>query len=260
MSDPEISPDSFVDFAEQMESLTSEAQRKLNEQKARSADPVGPNLSQTLRPMLLAIQALGRATEENTQKLAQVAQAVCVQRELPSLLSDVRETLQQKQAINQKLFDALHSELKDYKDGFLLDVMQKPIILDLIALFDDLEKVSHQLADFAHVDDDETPDNTPAATLSTNLDHTLGTLLEVLERMEVVKLEPSTGQRLDKVAHRAVKVELADSAQEDGEITESLKSGFMWKDRLLRPEEVTVRKYKEGYITMLPTQPSVSQR
>jgi len=248
MPDPEISSDSFGDFASQMESLTYEAQQTQDEAIPSKVDSSAPNFARMLRPILLGIQALSRATEENSIRLQKFGEALSAQGELPRLLSDVRDTLQKKNAINQKLFDALHSELKGYKDGFLLDLMQKPMLLDLIGLFDELEKLSHQLADFAQVDnaDGAVGNNPEATTLSINLDHNLGALLELLERMEVTKLEPSTGKRVDKVAHRAVKVELAESADEDGEIIESLKSGFTWKGRIFRPEEVTIRKFQPG--------------
>lgn len=258
MPDSEIIPDSFVEFAEQMKSLTDEAQRKMHEVKERQAEPAVPNLSHLLHPILLAIQALGRATEENTRNLAKVTESLKGHEELPGLLSEVRDTLQQKHAINQQLFDALHAELKDYKDGFLLNVMQKPVILDLIGLFDDLETVSRQMADFARSEnfDAKSQDDDTAATLSTNLDHTIGTLLEVLERMEVTRLEPSIGQQLDKATHKAVKVEIADSEERENEIADSLKYGFKWKERIVRPEEVTILKYKEGYLTALPSSQS----
>ena len=38
------------------------------------------------------------------------------------------------------MFDALHEELKGYKDGFLLESVHKPIIRDLISLYDDLAR------------------------------------------------------------------------------------------------------------------------
>ncbi len=50
------------------------------------------------------------------------------------------------ESANQKLFDALHAELKGYKDNFLFDSLQKPFIRDLVSLFDDLSDVHAQMA------------------------------------------------------------------------------------------------------------------
>ena len=48
------------------------------------------------------------------------------------------------ESANSKLFDALHAELKGYKDNFLFDTLQKPFIRDLVSLFDDLSSMHEQ--------------------------------------------------------------------------------------------------------------------
>ncbi len=48
------------------------------------------------------------------------------------------------ESANSKLFDALHAELKGYKDNFLFDALQKPFIRDLVSLFDDLSALHEQ--------------------------------------------------------------------------------------------------------------------
>ncbi len=54
------------------------------------------------------------------------------------LIDGLQRLLEQKNGLNQRMFDALHEELKGYKDGFLLESVHKPIIRDLISLYDDL--------------------------------------------------------------------------------------------------------------------------
>ena len=66
-------------------------------------------------------------------------------------------------------------------------------------------------------------------------------LVEVMSRMEVTQIEPGFG-KLDKKNQRAIAVELADTPEEDGEILRSLKPGFIWRERMVRPEEVVVKK------------------
>ena len=59
--------------------------------------------------------------------------------------------------------------------------------------------------------------------------------------------------KLDMVTQRALAVELADDPEEDGNIVRTLKRGFMWKGRVFRPEEVVMKKWKEGFLVALPS-------
>jgi len=43
------------------------------------------------------------------------------------------------------MFEAMHEELKGYKDAFLLESVHKPIIANLISLYDDLETIHRQV-------------------------------------------------------------------------------------------------------------------
>jgi molecular chaperone GrpE (heat shock protein) len=73
---------------------------------------------------------------------------------------------------------------------------------------------------------------------------------EVLNRLEVAIMPPHTG-KLDKHSQRAVVVEMAEDQEQDGTVVRALKPGFMWKDRIFRPEEVVIRKWKEGFLVAL---------
>jgi len=35
------------------------------------------------------------------------------------------------------------------------------------------------------------------------------------------------------------------------DVTKTLKRGFLWKDRVVRAEEVVVKKWKEGFLVAL---------
>jgi hypothetical protein len=56
---------------------------------------------------------------------------------------------------------------------------------------------------------------------------------------------------VNKQTQRAISVELADSEEEDGDIVRSLKPGFMWRERIVRAEEVVIKKWKEGFLVAL---------
>ena len=135
---------------------------------------------------------------------------------LPRLITSLHDDLENRNGVNQKLFDALHDELRGYKDGFLLEVLHRPLIRDLIVLYDDLSELHRRTAAFLSgfapgVDNPEAAAaRTQLLLLTTNLDHIVDSLLEVLARMDVRRLEPLTG-KLDKVRQRVVNVEPADS-------------------------------------------------
>ena len=67
------------------------------------------------------------------------------------------------------------------------------------------------------------------------------TLVEVLHRMEVNEIEPK--EMVDRALHRVVSYEPADFAEDDGRIVMRIKRGFVWRDQVLRPEEVVAKRF-----------------
>ncbi len=241
-----------ADFTEQMNSLAAEAEHRPDDRRVSTV-----TLLQMFRPVVLGLEALGRATSENAAALQKLQETVAAQAALPEMMGQVRETLELKTSVSQQLFDALHAELRNYKDGFLAEVMHKPIIHDLISLFDDISEIHRQISEVAveHEAQASLSGDAPQAfdrlgTTAINLDHGLEFLLEILARIGVRRVPNSTG-RLDKATQRAVSVELADNSDEDGMVAQSVKPGFKWKDRLVRPEEVIVKRWKEGFVVAL---------
>ncbi len=241
-----------TDFTEQMNSLAAQAGARVEDRRVSSV-----TLLQMFRPVVLGLEALGRATSENALALEKLEETVAAQAALPEMMGQVRESLEAKTAVNQQLFDALHAELRNYKDGFLAEVMHKPIIHDLISLYDDFSEIHRQISDVAleheaqaSLDGKEPQAFDRLGTTAINLDHGLEFLLEILARIGVKRVPNSTG-RLNKATQRAVSMSLAESAEEDGMVAQSVKPGFKWKERLIRPEEVIVKRWKEGFVVAL---------
>jgi hypothetical protein len=73
-----------------------------------------------LRPVVLGLEALTRATGENStilQKLNKSADdSADAQKAFPQLVADLQTMVDQKNKVNVRMFDALHEELKGYKD------------------------------------------------------------------------------------------------------------------------------------------------
>jgi len=261
MSQPTVHPS---EFAEQMKVLAEEAQKQFEDKvvqtEDRNAQRPPPTFLQMLRPLVLGLEALSRATVENTMVLSRLEVAASSHETLPRIVTEIHEKFENKNVINQQLFDALHQELKGYKDGFILEVMQKPFVRDLITLYDDLAEIHRQMGAFEkNLESGKAPETAPVCghlkNTSTNLSHVMQSLVEIMARMEVMIVEPSTG-KLNKTTQRAVSVELADSEKEDGEVLRSVKPGFMWRERIVRPEEVIIKKWKEGFLVALNNDPS----
>jgi len=220
--------------------------------------PLGSQLTtaQLLRPVLLGLEALVRASGENSallgkldNKIEKAAEGVTeAQNVLPDLIVSLQSLLDQKNGVNQRMFDALHEELKGYKDGFLLESVQKPVICDLISLYDELSLVNGQMQELLG---EAANLQGPAGrmvmdrvkTMATNVQHNCEFIAEVLARLEVSMLPMGNG-KLDKQSQRAVAVEAAEDPQEDGDIVQIKKRGFFWKGRVLRAEEVVMKKWR----------------
>jgi len=238
------------DFDLQMRSLAEEAQQRMDVD--RPGRPSEPALIDFLRPLVQHIESLGRAITENTMAIMRIEETVLAQSNittLPRLITVLHEDLENRNGVNQKLFDAMHEELRGYKDGFLLEVLHRPLIRDLITLYDDLSELHRRTANFlsGFKPGVETPEVLAAQAqltlLATNLDHIVVSLLEVLARMDVRRAAPSVG-KLDKLNQRVLNVEPAESPSEDLTVSASLKPGFLWRERTIRAEEVVVKKWR----------------
>jgi len=148
------------------------------------------------------------------------------------------QALRDTESVNQQLFNSLHEELKEYRDNFLRDSLQKPFIRDLIVLFDDLTGLAAQM---------ESAGGAGGARQATvgqwcaNLENGIHSVLEILHRMEVNEIEPK--DLVDRACHRVVSYEPADFAEDDGRIVLRVKRGFLWRDQVLRPEEVVAKRF-----------------
>ncbi|CAN5197079.1 hypothetical protein BH20VER2_BH20VER2_14550 [soil metagenome] len=138
--------------------------------------------------------------------------------------------LRSTESVNHRLFNSLHQELKDYRDNFLRDSLQKPFIRDLVLLFDDLHTLSGQMQTAG-----------AQGQWCSNLENSLHSLMEILQRMEVTEIE--SREMVDRTLHRVVSYEPADFQEEDGRIVMRLKRGFMWRQQVLRPEEVVAKRF-----------------
>jgi len=134
-------------------------------------------------------------------------------------------------AVQQKAFDQLYEELRQYKDDFIFQT-EKPFLLDLLLFYDSLNWFQQSL---------QKQEMSPEV-VADSFQYLLDEFLELLYRRDVVPCEGAS--RFDRRLHKAVRIVPTTSPAEDWRVQTVLKRGFLRGDRLLRAEEVAV--YRTG--------------
>lgn len=206
-------------------------------------------VTQTLRKLVKSVATLGASLQERQNQTTAIASAVEKQNSILPKLDAVQKHLDQSHKVetaNQRLFDAMYEELKGYKDQFLFEALQKPVIRDLLSLYDDLSGQSQHLEKFLaeHPTEDATPALEELKSTHNNLSNTVFFLIEVLNRLEVTTLE-SNEEILDHKHHKVVGVQATSNPEEQNHIAKVTRPGFIWKDRILRPTDVIIKKHQE---------------
>ncbi len=136
-------------------------------------------------------------------------------------------------AVQQKAFDQLYEELRQYKEDFLFQA-EKPFLLDLLLFYDSLNWFHESLRR-----DEMSPE-----AVADSFQYLLDEFMELLYRRDVVPCD--SVDRFDRRVHKAVRVVPAERAEDDWKVQAVLKRGFLRADRLLRPEEIAV--YRNGVV------------
>lgn len=252
---PDASSTEESDFSAQMQALVIEAEQAREDKTHKNGDKRGGHeplqtsavaaLAQQLRPILLGMESLMRSQSVQNMTLDRLEKALESHAAVPEVLHEAKQSLDQRNVLNRALFDALHAELKGYKDDFLLAAVVRPVVRDLISLYDDSCELHRQ---FSNGQSEFTAEGGAARavnmlkTLQVNLEHHMHYVLEVLERMEVRIVAPLTG-KLDKRNQKVVAREPATREEDDLLVARSVRPGFSWRDRLFRPEEVVILKW-----------------
>ncbi len=239
-----------LDFDGEMRNLADQAQAKPSGGASR-ADRSETLLAvgQLIRPLAQEIENVRKINADQTTLLTALGKLLNAPPIAPALenISQQMGRLNSVETANSKLFDALHAELKGYKDNFLFDALQKPFIRDLVSLFDDLTSMHEQtvkrLADTSHPDGPPSEDRAFLKILAGNMENQVHHMTEVFLRLDVTLSRTSPNEPVDKKLHRILSFEPATSAAEDGVVARSVKSGFFWKERVVRAEEIIARRW-----------------
>lgn len=230
------------EFAEAMKLLSAEAEKTLpddpSESGGNSAVKSDANILDVFHLLNGRIQSLENALSDRIDQLANLIPQPSLDlmqqfQKIDEQLSAVRSN----ESVNQRLFDSLHEELLKYRDNFLHESLQKPFIHDLVHLYDDLTSLSSQLQSAAQ----EKSKRGAVAQWRDNLENAVHSLLEILHRFEVKEIEPR--ENVDRSLHKVISFEPADYPEEDGRIIMRVKRGFLWRGKLIRPEEVIAKRF-----------------
>lgn len=149
-----------------------------------------------------------------------------VQEKLAELSRLFHERIERDE-VQQRAFDQLYEELRQYKEDFIFQ-MEKPFLLDLLLFYDSLAWFQQSL----------TNREMPPENISDSFQYLIDEFLEVLYRRDVVPCEVQ--ERFDMKTHKAVKVLPTDNPADDWKVQTVLKRGFIRGNRVLRPEEVAI--------------------
>lgn len=130
----------------------------------------------------------------------------------------------------QTAFDRLYEEMTQYKDNFLFQA-QKPLLVDMILLYDQVQN------------DLEGMEEGPARDA---MDAVGEQLLEILYRRDVEPMDFDPDERFDREKMKAVSREATDVKEEDKQVVRLVRVGFGWNERVLRPHEVVVKRFKQA--------------
>ena len=160
-------------------------------------------------------------------------------------LSELRELFEKQIARNQnqiQMFDKVYGEMKDYKENFLLEALHKPIVHNLIRLYDNFVLLESQLGGIL---DGIRQKKTPFDELEQfykNLENVRFELEEVLYRMDVEPDEEHS-EMLDRRLHKTLNVKPTDDPEQDRKLASVHKIRFNWREKVFRPAEVTIFRY-----------------
>lgn len=142
-------------------------------------------------------------------------------------LTELFQERMRSDTVQQKAFDQLYEELRQYKEDFLFQA-EKPFLLDLLLFYDSLNWFHQSLQK-----EEMSPD-----VVADSFQYLVDEFLELLYRRDVVPCEGA--ERFDRRVHKAVRVVPTGAPDDDWKVQAVLKRGFVRGERLLRPEEVSV--------------------
>lgn len=184
-------------------------------------------------------ETMGETTsEEILEYVAGMAQELLVLREKISGVAGAIDEMSTRESTQEKVFDALHAELGDYKKDFIYEHL-KPVVRPLLFLYDSLEQFDGEVEQYERPQPEERRSLSPRLVRE-NVSFFRDQLVEALRVCEVTMMEPPTGAFNAKM-QKAIGVESV-GPELDGTVVRVVRSGWFLNGQMLRPAEVVVGK------------------
>ncbi|MCP4686564.1 MAG: nucleotide exchange factor GrpE [Desulfobacterales bacterium] len=166
-------------------------------------------------------------------------EAILLLEMLRDRMDDLHGEFQSKLKYDQhkeRIIDKLHRELQEYKDDMLKKLLRS-VIMDVIKVADDIRKVVNHYRSMK-------PENKNPEKLLDYLSSIPQDLDDVFAWQDV-KSFSCDGPRLDISRQRVTKKIVTEDKTMDKIVAESLRPGYEWDGRVIRPEMVSVFIYEE---------------
>ena len=154
-------------------------------------------------------------------------------------MSRLVESINERESSQEKVFNTLHSELRDYKNDFIYEHL-KPIVRPLLFLYDSMEQFDHEVAEADKHHKGSEARTMPPKLVRQNIQYFKDQLVEALRICEVTPMETPRGQFNPKL-HKVIDV-VPVKAEQDGTIQRVIRSGWYINQQVLRSAEVIVGK------------------
>lgn len=148
-----------------------------------------------------------------------------------SALKEAIADRKESEAAQQKAFDTLYEELKQYKEDFLYQ-NEKALLLDLLLFYDSLNWFQSSL-----VKKEMSPE-----VIADSFQYLIDEMVELLYRRDVLPMDAS--EAFDRKRQKVIKTVATATEEDDYTIDSILKRGFTRGGRVLRAEEVVVRRFQ----------------
>jgi molecular chaperone GrpE (heat shock protein) len=212
-----------------------------------AAEPVVSSVPETIAKAT-AVKAAANGGRRGSEPVPTAAVAEEVTSELQFLRSAVEQLTEQVTQVNERetslerVFDALHAELADYKNDFLYEHL-KPVVRPLLFLFDSLEQFDGEVAMAeATMTGVAGGEVLSPPVVRENVRFFRDQLIEALRTCEVTIMDAPRGAFNAKF-HKAVDI-MPVPVEEDGNIVRVVRSGWFLNGQMLRPAEVVVGKFR----------------
>lgn len=144
-------------------------------------------------------------------------------------LSDIKQLIAKRlryDEAKEKAFDVLYEKMRQYEENFQAS-LKKDLIRSLLLLYDNMVKAEEVLVSIPE-----------AQQRVSDLRE------ELLNALYVQEVEPmgDLGEFYDKQKQQAIKVIPTDDPSEDGKVEQVTREGFLWAGKVLRPQEVVIRR------------------